>query len=86
MLLLLALWFSNPAWAVSRYMAPNSSCASLHRAVQAEGKVIIYFNAHEYDQAVADGSFCFTDEKFDPFYTKARDQKSCFIGYKCKRR
>lgn len=81
--LLAALLAPSHAHAISSYLAPASSCASLQHAIYREGKAVIYTAPEIYFLAVRDTSVCMPGAQLVLKNTKTKDQPACLL-FTCK--
>jgi hypothetical protein len=56
------------------------TCKSAAALVKKSGKVVMTTGNHTYDRIMANQSSCSRPEKY---LARTRDNKSCFVGYKC---
>ena len=75
------------ATAVAAQPRPSSvtmNCAQAAGLVAANGHVVLGTGGYTYDRFVSDGRFCLRSEVTEPAWVPTRDQRQCFVGYRCR--
>ncbi|MGY2049865.1 hypothetical protein [Methylobacterium sp. JK268] len=59
-------------------------CAEAARLVAGRGAIVLGTGGFTYDRFVRDRSFCGSQEITERALVPSRDDRSCFVGYRCK--
>jgi hypothetical protein len=54
------------------------------QSVMANGAIVLGTGGQTYDRFVRDRSFCQYDETAEPAFVPSRDNRACFVGYRCR--
>ncbi len=89
MLMVSALFFSAPSWAMNQYNTNTMSCSEVQAAVQRDGQVQLRFISPDdplqtlYDAFVSNSSYC-NARATKYTYVPTRDRAKCKVR-QCKR-
>lgn len=73
-----------PAAGQGRPDTTRLSCAGANALVRERGAVVLSTGPVAYERVVAHGGFCEADTTPVPDYLRTADERSCFVGYRCK--
>lgn len=62
------------------------TCAQASALVASEGAVVMTTGPFTYQRIVRDGGFCTIETTTRPDYEATRDERQCFVGYRCVER
>ena len=80
---LLSVWLTVEAQAISRYTSTSMTCAAIQNAIDREGAVILRYRSKRnpslqlYGRYVSDFRFCQVEETSQTAWVPARDTASC---------
>lgn len=69
-----------------RPFTPALSCESVRLLVARAGAVTLSTSANAYERVLRSGGTCTGDTTAAPAFVPARDDPSCFAGYRCRQR
>lgn len=72
------------AVAQERPVIGRMSCAEATAMVREQGEVVVSTGPAGYERVVRDGGYCAAETTPAPNYLATADQRSCFVGYRCK--
>lgn len=87
-LLLLAggLAAATVATAQERPSSMDMTCGQATALVREQGDVVLGSGGQSFDRFVSSQQFCLSSELTEPAYVPSRDQRQCFVGYRCRDR
>ncbi len=62
------------------------TCAQASALVARDGAVVMTTGPFTYQRIVRDGGFCTIETTTRPDYEATRDERQCFVGYRCVER
>lgn len=77
---------TNAAVPQGRPSTPDLSCGQASALVSARGGIVLGTGGSSYDRFVSGTRFCQPTETTEAAFVPTRDQRLCFIGYRCKDR
>jgi hypothetical protein len=78
-----AVVLAAQAQAQARLDAPSSTCAQLQASLQRLGGALVSTGPYLYDTYFANESGCGIRRRPVPSYVATRDNRQCFLGYRC---
>ena len=80
----LCLWLiGDMAQAQVRPDTRRLYCSEANRLVKQSGALVMSTGRFTFERIVASRGFCDGDEGIQRFFAPARDNRRCFVGYKC---
>lgn len=73
-----------PAAAQGRPDTAAMTCAQAQGVVRSAGAIVLSAGPNIYDRFVASRAFCTPSEVVKPAWAPTRDDRQCFIGYRCE--
>jgi len=73
-----------PAAAQSRPSTTAMSCAQAQASVRAAGAIVLGTGPDLYDRFVISRAYCTPSERTRPAWAPTRDDRQCFIGFRCE--
>ncbi len=74
---------ANPATAQTRPSTTALSCGEVSSVVRARGALVLGTGGDTFERVVRDASFCSHGDTLRPFFAPSRDQRQCFVGWRC---
>jgi hypothetical protein len=73
-----------PAAAQGRPSTTAMSCAQAQASVRAAGAIVLGTGPDLYDRYVISRAYCTPSERTQPAWAPTRDDRQCFIGFRCE--
>ncbi|MEA1833470.1 hypothetical protein U8607_15400 [Methylobacterium durans] len=80
------LVLASAASAQERPYTPALTCQTVRGLVERAGAVTLSTSANAYERVLRTGGACTGDTSAAPAFVPARDDPSCFAGYRCRQR
>ncbi len=65
------------------HLTTQMSCAQAQSFVTKTGRVVLYTSPSQYNEYVANRSFCFPGQITRPAFAPTHDTGTCMIGHRC---
>jgi hypothetical protein len=83
-LILMACLGALPAFAQDRPSTTNMSCAQARQVVLSRRAAVLGTGGYTFDRFVTSRASCEPTETTTRAFVPTRDDRACFIGYRCK--
>jgi len=77
---------ATAAEAQGRPSTADMACTQAAALVRSQGAIVLGTGGATFDRFVASGQFCSLNERTEPAFVASRDERPCFVGYRCRER